>query len=398
MRLCNQLPPEAKAIRLKWRPVDGASENNAAHNEDSFSPLQRAQLQPDALRLGRFARILFLTALVIAVLSADIITAQDAPSSWCVSVWYPSSDDPTGSDSISSNLDVIDLVNPFWYTLLPDGTVGLQPGAEDAEQLAAWREAGLVIVPSILSTSWAPLDTDEMRDFHIQQIIDLVERFDYDGLDIDYEELALSTRDAFSIFIERLADELHARGRLLSIAVHAKTDDAGNREGTAAQDWARLADAVDVFAIMTYDYTSRRASPGPIAPLEWTLDVLAYAETVTDLSKVRLGLPFYGYSWLRGRPPATSVTWAAARRLIDSFELEVMREHTEGRIDLDVRGLPDQTIYFVDAASITQRLSLVHEQFPTLGGLAIWGLGGEDPANWDVLREYEDSSCALRDV
>src|SRR5690606_18117782 len=115
------------------------------------------------------------------------------------------------------------------------------------------------------------------------------------------------------------------------------------------QDWERLAPAVDIFTLMTYDYTSRNEPPGPIAPPDWVIDVLTYAESVTDLSKVRMGLHFYGYSWLRGRPPATTVTWAAAQRLIASFAPEVIREGDEARIDLDVRGLPDQTIYFADA-------------------------------------------------
>lgn len=334
-----------------------------------------------------------LAVVYLLMFFSGVVVAQEDAASWCVSVWYPSSEDPGGADSITNNLDVIDVVNPFWYTPLPDGTLAAQPGAENADQLAAWREAGLMIVPSIFSSMWGMLESDETRAFHIEQILDLIERMDYDGIEIDYEAFARSTRDDFSTFVEELSTELHARGYLFSIAVHAKTDDAGSWEGAAAQDWGRLAPAVDVFTVMTYDYTASDKPPGPIAPPDWVTDVLTYAASITDLSKVRMGLHFYGYSWMRGQPPASPVTWSAAQRLLNSFALEVVREGDEARIDLDVRGLPDQTIYFADVETITRRLNDVYEQFPELGGVAIWGLGGEDPANWDALREGRPADC-----
>ena len=324
--------------------------------------------------------------------------AQESAASWCVAAWYPSSEDPTGLESIAANLDVIDVIHPFWYAPLPDGTLQARARAEDESALAAWREAGLVILPTIFSGVWMMISDPATRAFHIEQIVALVEHMDYDGIDIDYEGFAASTRDDFSAFIEALAEALHARGRLLAIAVHAKTGDAGAWEGAAAQDWARLSRAVDIFTIMTYDFTNRNEPPGPISPPAWVLDVLGYAESITDLAHVHMGLHFYGYSWKRGRPPATATTWAATQRLIQSFNLTAMRDPAdmEAWIDLDVRGLPRNTVYFADAVGVQHRLSLALDAFPTLGGVAIWGVGGEDPANWDVLRASRRSGCALR--
>jgi spore germination protein YaaH len=239
------------------------------------------------------------------------------------------------------------------------------------------------------------IDDADDRTNHIQHIVELVERMDYDGVDIDYEGFDPSTREDFSLFIEELATELHARGRLLSIAVHAKTNDEGSWGGAAAQDWPRLSAAVDVFRIMTYDYTSRNEPPGPIGPPQWSMDVLAYAETVVDLAKVRLGLHLYGYSWQRGTPPATAVTWRSVNRWIEGFQLAIMRntDDMEANVELDVRGLPRQTIYFADSVGIAYKLGLVTEMFPGLGGVAIWGLGGEDPAAWDIIESVSHGDC-----
>ena len=110
---------------------------------------------------------------------------------------------------------------------------------------------------------------------------------------------------------------------------------------------------------MTYDYTSRNDPPGPISPPAWVHDVLAYAATITDLRKVRMGLPFYGYSWLRDNPPATTTSWDAAQRLIDSFHPEIQRDPAdmEAHIEIKARGLPKQTIYFADSVGIEYKLS-----------------------------------------
>jgi spore germination protein YaaH len=326
--------------------------------------------------------------LIVWLLLAASASAQDV--SWCVSVWYPSSEEPSGADTLRQHSDLIDIVNAFWYTPAADGTLLAVDGAENAAALAQWRAAGLKVIPSIFASLPAIIG-DDLRDFHISQIVALVERMDYDGIDIDYEGFPASTRDDFSAFMEALAEALHANGRLLSVAVHAKTNDLGAWEGTAAQDWGRIAAAADIFAIMTYDYTNRNEPPGMIAPVDWMDAVLAYAATVTDLQKVRLGLPFYGYRWLRDAPPATTTSWAATQRLIQAYQPEVMRDEgsQEARIDFKARGLPKQTIVFNDAQTLAHRLAVLLPRYPALGGVAIWGIGGEDPANWDALRAIE---------
>jgi spore germination protein YaaH len=338
---------------------------------------------------------LFTGFLLLALSIGTVQAGESARPSWCVSVWYPSSDDPTGLDSLTTHADAIDVVNPFWYTAVGIQMIEAQPTAED--QLQSWRDAGMLVLPTIFSSRWEMLASEETRDQHVRAILNLVEKMGYDGIDIDYEGFARSTRDDFAALIGQLAKAFHARGLLLSIAVHAKTDENGIWDGPAAQDWMRLAPAVDIFTIMTYDYTSRNAPPGAIAPTDWVESVLAYAASVMDLQKVRMGLPFYGYRWLRDKPPAAAIAWAGTQRLIDSFKLTVQREpDQEARIELKAPGLPKQTLVFVDSAAVQYKLNSITAMYPNLGGVAIWGLGGEDPANWDALRLARHGECAFK--
>ena len=102
-----------------------------------------------------------LLALLVVLISITSLFAQEAEEdtvpSWCVSVWYPSSEVASGYESILENLDVIDTVNPFWYTALQDGTLHPSGVAEDEDKLTDWRTAGLTIMPAPKCTRRRPL-------------------------------------------------------------------------------------------------------------------------------------------------------------------------------------------------------------------------------------------------
>src|SRR5690606_37145220 len=125
----------------------------------------------------------------------------------------------------------------------------------------------------------------------------------------------------------------------------------------------------------------------------WVGDVVAYALTVAPPQKVLVGLPFYGYSWTRGRPPARATTWEAAARLVEQFELTPQRDEASAElaVELDASGLPKQELWVSDASTTAARLEALAPR--AIGGVAIWGVGGEDPAHWQVLRERRPGEC-----
>src|SRR5690606_39784886 len=100
-------------------------------------------------------------ALVLALLGVAV-----AQASWCVAVWHPASEHPGGAQSIAENLDVIDVVHPFWFT--PDATGNLldRSGTNAAEQVSTWQEAGVLVLPSVFSGHAGYL-SDDLRPAHV---------------------------------------------------------------------------------------------------------------------------------------------------------------------------------------------------------------------------------------
>ncbi len=303
-----------------------------------------------------------------------------------VTIWAPYAS-VLEQQTLRDNKDLIGEVNFAWYEVREGGKI--EGSVQSKEAVEAARAAGLRVVPSIANAGFsrenalAAIGEPAQRTRHVQELVQLVRQNGFDGIDIDYESLQAEDREPFSRFIEELAAALHAEGKLLSIAVHPKTDDRGTWGGPQAQDWQRLGAAVDEFKIMTYDYHWSTSPAGPIAPIEWVDQVLSYAATVVPPEKTYMGVHFYGYDWIDNQ--AEGLEWRQVMKTVAGEGAAVQRDasneawftYDDGR----------HTVYFADALTVRTRLERIFASHPNLAGIAIWRLGGEDPATWDAIRD-----------
>lgn len=306
-----------------------------------------------------------------------------------IAAWLPPSFSGGARKSFDANKDVLDEISPFWYATDPTGQLY---GNRDDELVVIAHENNILVIPSIHNIGnydvvVGVLSDPQWRSRHVQNIVDEVLARNYDGIDIDYESLDASVRPAFSAFIIELADALHARGKLLSIAVHAKDQDYGGLGGF--QDWQVIGQHADRVRIMTYDYHWRGGGPGPVAPLYWVQSVANYAITVIDPAKIFIGVPFYGYDW----PPqgnARGLPWGDIEDLIEEQGLTVnlMQRNSQGRVDESWFRYQSEEgsreVWFMTDRAMESKLDLV--QSMDLAGIAIWQIGYEKPEYWDVIR------------
>lgn len=274
------------------------------------------------------------------------------------------------------------------YYLAADGGLIAYP---EAETIPAWaNEQRLAIVPVIANSQQSGWDRDivagiigdpERRRQHIERIIAMVEAAGYPGVEIDYESLTAADRETFSLFIEELAAALHARGKTLSVAVHAKVAEPGEWGGPQAQDWSRLGAAADRIVILAYDYDPTH--PGPISPLPWTRQVLQHAVSLIAPRKVIQGLPLYGYDWAgaaRGREGSFQTLQDRASQQGVTPQRDPASHHLSFEYRAD--GVAHE-VWLVDAETLTALTQIGREN--PVGGYALWRLGGEDVASWPIL-------------
>ncbi len=301
-----------------------------------------------------------------------------------------------GTAAVLARRGDVNEVSPWMYGLGPDGQVMLDSGinvtATDG-YLSQMRAEGLPIVPTLANVdaqgNWAyqPValvlhDPARMAQ-QISAIVALVRQHNYAGIDIDYEDLHAGDRQAFTTFVTHLAGALHAKGKILSVALFAKASEAGYAPRNVAQDYAAIGRVADQVRLMGYDYHWATSPPGPVAPVSWISAVLHYAKTQIPAAKIILGVPFYGYDWSGGH--GASVTWLGATQLAQRYHAQVQYDTTSQAPWFrytDSSG-HEHTVWFEDARSAQAKFSLAHEA--GIGGVYLWMYGNPDPTTWTVL-------------
>ena len=337
-----------------------------------------------------------LATLLSACESRDSITAPDPESSPMRIAYVPYWDQDRAFDVVRRNPELFDQVSPVWYAPDATGGVGLTDAENTTVDLNTVRNLqmlGIRVIPTVTNLrdgEWDPGTVQAMLhnltavETHVDELVKLAVANEYDGIDIDYEDLSRRDRAAYSEFLTELGAELRAAGKLLTTAVHPKTSDAGYDERNFAQDYQAIGAAVDQVRVMTYDYSWETSPPGPVAPAAWVEDVIAWTVTQIPREKIILGVVLLGYDW--GDGPGMTVDYEQARSIASAHDATVrrFRDGSPWFAYQDSSGVRHQ-VWYEDSTSARTKLALVSEY--GLAGAFFWRLGGEDPKVWPVARE-----------
>jgi spore germination protein YaaH len=346
-----------------------------------------------------------LTILAVVIVGSVTGASMDKRVSANLVFW----DQSRGFDAIVANADVVSEVSPFWYHIGADGnvlpyTTGSGATYEDPAIVLFLRARGILVIPSVTNIVDGVWDgalvsriiaDPALASANIGHLVQLAVTQGYDGIDLDYENLASSDRAAFSAFVVQLAAALRAEGKLLTVNVYAKTSEPGTWDGPMAQDWSVIGGVADQVRIMTYEYHWSTSGPGPIAPIDWVGQVLSFARSMIPPAKIMHGVPFYGYDWIgqSGTPlvweevlalatqVGATISWDA-NSAAPWFEYAVKRKR--------------HTVWFENAASVDAKLELTEAY--QVAGVTLWRLGGEDPDVWSALRSRFGGVAPLPDT
>ena len=328
-----------------------------------------------------------------------------------VSAWLPYWKIDAGLASFTQNADRFTDVTTFFHEVNgPDAQLADRADDEEVQRvIGSAHERGVFALAAVVDATdpgvmAAILKDPATRAAHISELLALVDEQGYDGIDIDYEQFAFAdgrstwaaTRPAWVAFIAELAAELHGRGKLLTVAAPAQFDaDNDDSSGFWVYDWPSIAPHVDQLRVMTYDYST--ATPGPISPMPWVEQAATFGLSVVGPERLRIGVPTYGRDWATGSsgagcaaadvPGRRSLTASQALELAASDGVEVLFDDTDQEAYFSyVQELPDcrvdHVVHFSDARSVAAKAEFARSNGT---GIALWSLGGEDPATWEQL-------------
>ncbi len=226
------------------------------------------------------------------------------------------------------------------------------------------------------------------RETLIDDLIEAVDEYNYDGLQIDYELVLASDKENYLSFLQELATRVKqlpptskTDERVFSVAVAART-----RYLTEdAYDYKRITEIADSVFVMAYDEHWSGGRPGPVASFGWGERVAEYALEVIGKEKLVMGQPFYGRTW--GDFSANKAYFhSGMERQVRENDVQNLERidnilHYSYTIPLTV------TAYYDDAHSIQERSQMYKNM--GIDNTGFWCLGQEDPEVWARLKIKE---------
>jgi spore germination protein len=223
----------------------------------------------------------------------------------------------------------------------------------------------------------------------VQNMVEECELTGADGVDLDFEQLPTENRFSYGKFVSQLSDELHARGKMLSICTASPCSTETRDFGLPFLDTSWLGHYVDHVRPMNYGlFFPSTPILGPTATAPWARERMEYLMLQVPRHKIIMGLPTYSVDWDVTDPTKSRQIydwkWLAEREKESEIGRAWLPHMDVGLMRfLDAEG-HIHYVYVTDAKSTRSHLETVIAL--DLAGICFWCMRGEDPAIWDTVR------------
>jgi len=355
-------------------------------------------------------------ASVLAVLVPGQAGAADPPApKKFVTGWLPYWNIDDATRSVVNNANVFQDASPFVFDANSGTDIALTASADEWRHMRrSLQRAGVANIPTVATDLTADefariLKNPDRRATHARALADLVDRYNLDGIDLDYESINFGSsraratvRKYYPALLGDLNTRLDRMGAVTSVTVAART--SRTDPNWWVFNYPALGRQADRVRIMTYDFHWSGGSPGPMAPKWWVNDVASYASTVITSRKISMGMPAYGRDWfgkkISGTCPAQAYeTVSRTTRQMRSFARSIgttpewkargtsqrftyVRKYSAGGDTCRV----ERVAWYDDARSLETKATVVDHY--ALRGIAIWALGNEGSGAWPLLKQY----------
>jgi len=199
---------------------------------------------------------------------------------------------------------------------------------------------------------------------------------DYDGLQIDFENVGQRDAEPYFTFLKELRAGLG--NKMFTVALAARS----RKIPDDVYDYDKILPVVDRILVMAYDEHWSGSAAGSIASLAWCKRVADYSLKVIGKEKLIMGLPFYGRAWAKPNH-AQAYVYTTIERVIKENNVKTIRREN-GIPAFDYDATISVKVYYEDEYSLSARM----EMYRTMGVAAIgfWRLGQETQAVWPLIK------------
>lgn len=306
-------------------------------------------------------------------------------------------------DILAEALPVLSSVTIFGYGFRTDGTLLPLDDEPLLSLLSTAKVEAMMLLSAItpyggFSSELASymMNNPTMQEVLLDNILFTMEQKGYIGLDIDFEYIPTTDKDAFIGFVEYAASRLHSYGYRVNVDLAPKVSSTQAGLLYEAHDYAALGSIADTVLLMTYEWGYTYGPPMAVAPLNQVKRVLDYAITEIPADKIYMGIPNYGYDWAlpfeRGITQAVTIGNEEAIELASYYNTEIQFDplsvspffyYSSEAADT---ALTPHVVWFEDLRSMQAKLeTALSYQFK---GIGYWNLMRPFPQNWLLAKHF----------
>lgn len=302
--------------------------------------------------------------------------------------------DPQSLFSLQKNIDKLNMVVPEWFFI--DPKTDLLQTEIDTAALKVMRKGKVKIVPLINnineSLGEGEFDGDLIhrilhdktkRERLINDIAKTLKKYNFQGINIDFEEFKENSDEPIIAFQKELYQKLHPLGYLVSQDIMAGDDDFNIKELSRYNDYMFL---------MAYDEHYAQSVPGDVSSQKWIEKTVDKTAKEIPSDKIILCFAGYGYDW-QEKEEGETITYDQAIAIAKQYNAKIKFDNNSYSNSFnytDSNG-KKHVVNFEDAATNFNTIRFSDEY--GLVGTALWRLGSEDQRLWSYYqRSLTDES------
>lgn len=298
----------------------------------------------------------------------------------------------------TEKIDGVNVVAPTFFSLADSekGAIVANVGQAGQNYINWAHSNGYRVWPWVANEATNKEDKDltseilndyKLREKLINSIVSAVEMYNLDGINLDFENMYESDKDAYSRLVIELAPRLKELGKVLSVDVTAPD---GSPDWSLCFNRNVIGDVADYVIFMAYDQHNQSSTEaGTVAGCDWVeanINKFLGQEGVKP-EKIILAMPFYTRVWnvTDGGLSSSAVDMKSQSTLIpgdakitwdDSLKQNLAEYEKSGRT---------YKVWMEDAKSLKCKLDLVKKY--SLAGGAFWRKDQETSDVWKVINE-----------
>ena len=308
-------------------------------------------------------------------------------------VWDYFSEYGKAANRSSTTIDGVNVVSPSFFTVVKNGNGKINENVgNNGLNYINWAKQNNYKVWAMVSnnankdTTSTILNSYTLRTNMINTIVSLANKYNLDGINIDFENMNESDKSMFSRFIIELEPKLKEAGKTLSVDVTAPD---GGGDWSECYERDVIGNVADYIVFMAYDqngaYSSKEGTTAGYNWVETNLNKFIKREEIPS-NKIVLGMPFYTRLWKEENGNITSKT-VNMKNIDTVIPSDVQRIWDDTLKQNYVEYTQDSAVYKMwieDEMSIKEKVGLVRKY--NLAGVASWEKDREKNTIWAVIK------------